>query len=618
MHLKKMDTAEKRSNKINSLHLTIIMLWILLFINSNVLANEVTGLVVNTNHNPVTYLNVMIYNENDELIAIDQTNSQGEFALDINLETTSIHNFDSSNQPNSFLLGSSYPNPFNPKTTFPVFAPKDDNLRISVYNILGQIVTSYQTQISKGSHEINVDLGGGLSQGTYLLNVKGDGFSETGLMTFISVGNSSGNTSITLEKSEKNPIEISSSIDISSSINETGAPRRYRIKIEETETYQTKEIFVQSNVLEVGKITVSFHDPSPLPTNRPNTIINQTEMEIVKQRIADGLEPQTSAFNQLLSRADNALDFKANPPSEMNIMGGFEPNSNLSEVRSWLWANCHAAYSTALAYGYTQNSEYADKAVEILNDWAEMGTEFTGADRGLQLGSWFTPMLYAADLVWEYEGWDEPDRLNFETWWRDNILVHTRQVMKERDNNWKDAGILGVITAGAVFKDRELIEEAILETESYFVTRRVGVRNPGPDWKIRKTPDGLVFLPREVVRNDGKSGITYTAYALTTMSQAFEIARYHGVDLWHRKTEQGAGMDELIYQFFRWEILNDSFPWHDSPSTRTFQRRNTYEIANNHFDIAWFRSYLGNIRPVNGEQGDEYSTLNKGDIIPQN
>src|SRR5215471_11787976 len=176
----------------------------------------------------------------------------------------------------------------------------------------------------------------------------------------------------------------------------------------------------------------------------PMTVINRVERAIVKQRIADKTEPQYSAFEKLIHDADEVQSFVPDPPDTMDIMGGYEPNTNQDTlIRPWLWRNSHAAYCSALAYAYTGKTNYAEKAVQILNAWAAKKTVFTGRDRGLQLGSWFSPMLYAADLVHDYPGWKRADREQFNSWWRSNVLIHVRPVMLERGNNWKDAGLLG-------------------------------------------------------------------------------------------------------------------------------------------------------------------------------
>jgi len=152
-------------------------------------------------------------------------------------------------------------------------------------------------------------------------------------------------------------------------------------------------------------------------------------------------------------------------------------------------------------------------------------------------------MLYAADLIYDYKNWAETERDIFKSWWRNNCLNDgaVLDVMRSKDNNWKDAGILGVMSAAVVLEDTLLLKEGIIQLMSYFYNRTdENVRLPGQGWKIKKDVNG-VYLPREVARNDGRSGLTYTAYSLTTMVQAIEIARYTGFNFWEKKTEEGAG-----------------------------------------------------------------------------
>jgi hypothetical protein len=346
----------------------------------------------------------------------------------------------------------------------------------------------------------------------------------------------------------------------------------------------------------------------------PMTVFNPTERDTIISRIANQKEPQHTTYQQLLLDADRMLTFTPGPPVSMNIMGGYEPDSNLEEMREILWTNSHTAYTLALAYNISNNTQYAEKAVEIINAWASVGTTFTGADRGLQLGSYFNSMLYAADLLHGYGNWQSADRDAFEAWWRNNCLDQGEiiNVMRTRDNNWKDAGILGVITAAVVFEDTLLLKEALIQLTSYFYERTdENVNNPGVSWKLTNDDSGT-YLLREVVRNDGKSGLTYTAYALTTMVQAMEIARNAGFNLWEKETTQGANMQKLISQYFNWSVLNDPFPWHSNPN-KTSSRRNAFEIANNYYDMGEaFQAWLALNRPLNGEQGDAWTTFTRG------
>ncbi|NQT62160.1 MAG: DUF1566 domain-containing protein [Candidatus Marinimicrobia bacterium] len=76
--------------------------------------------------------------------------------------------------PNSFSLEQNYPNPFNPSTTFEYSLSTPGNIRIAVYNTLGQEVTQlYQGLQTPGRHHLlfNAD---GLSSGVYLVVMEGE------------------------------------------------------------------------------------------------------------------------------------------------------------------------------------------------------------------------------------------------------------------------------------------------------------------------------------------------------------------------------------------------------------------------------------------------------------
>ena len=359
-----------------------------------------------------------------------------------------------------------------------------------------------------------------------------------------------------------------------------------------------------------GELWLNGFAITPIDLNKfsfphPMTVINRDELSVVKELIAKNINPQTSAYRSLIADADEALHFIPDPPANMNIMSSYELGNNLQEMRAWLWKNSHAAYCSALAYIHSGKADYADKAVEVLNAWAGKATTFLGAECGLQLGSFFTPMLYAADLLINYQGWDKGDQRVFKEWWRKNCLIHTREVMYSKDNDWKDAGILGVLAGAVVLEDPMLFYEALVELASYSYG----------DWKFKRN-NNTVYLPREVKRNGGRNGITYTNYAFTCLVQAIEITRYAGFNFWNMKTTSGVTLKEAIESLFKWDVLGVPFPWNPNPSRKN-NRKNTYEIANNHFElIPEIHSWLKANRPVNGAQGDEYATLNKGDVPP--
>src|SRR5210317_659588 len=62
--------------------------------------------------------------------------------------------------------------------------------------------------------------------------------------------------------------------------------------------------------------------------SHPITVVSKTEHAKILKRIAERTEPQYSAYQNLLTVAEEQLTFIPNPPAKMNIMGGYEKNSN--------------------------------------------------------------------------------------------------------------------------------------------------------------------------------------------------------------------------------------------------------------------------------------------------
>jgi hypothetical protein len=91
--------------------------------------------------------------------------------------------------PEEFELHQNYPNPFNPTTRIKYGIPVSSTVRITVYNILGQLVTTIvDAKQAAGYYEVNwdskTDNGAGLPSGVYFYRVETKDFSATRSMVF--------------------------------------------------------------------------------------------------------------------------------------------------------------------------------------------------------------------------------------------------------------------------------------------------------------------------------------------------------------------------------------------------------------------------------------------------
>jgi hypothetical protein len=87
--------------------------------------------------------------------------------------------------PKSFSLSQNYPNPFNPTTQIKYSLPKDDDINISIYNLLGQmVVTLLDGKQKAGEHSIRWD-GRDFPSGVYFARLVSGGKAENIRMVLI-------------------------------------------------------------------------------------------------------------------------------------------------------------------------------------------------------------------------------------------------------------------------------------------------------------------------------------------------------------------------------------------------------------------------------------------------
>lgn len=87
--------------------------------------------------------------------------------------------------PEQFGLTQNYPNPFNPTTKIGFKLPQVSEVTLTVYNVLGQKVsTLVDRRIKSGRHTVTFD-GSSLSSGVYTYRLKAGNFTETRKMLLI-------------------------------------------------------------------------------------------------------------------------------------------------------------------------------------------------------------------------------------------------------------------------------------------------------------------------------------------------------------------------------------------------------------------------------------------------
>jgi hypothetical protein len=103
-------------------------------------------------------------------------NGTFEYSNSIEAEIISVDKFE---------LSQNYPNPFNPSTSITFTLPQAGNVKLAVYNLLGQevqiLVNGFK---SAGQHTINFDASN-FNSGVYLYKIEAEGFNSVRKMTLL-------------------------------------------------------------------------------------------------------------------------------------------------------------------------------------------------------------------------------------------------------------------------------------------------------------------------------------------------------------------------------------------------------------------------------------------------
>ena len=87
--------------------------------------------------------------------------------------------------PTDFQLSQNYPNPFNPSTTINYNLPEAANVKLIIYNILGQEIKTLVNEFKEaGVHTINFNASE-LNSGLYIYKIEAGSFTQTRKMTLI-------------------------------------------------------------------------------------------------------------------------------------------------------------------------------------------------------------------------------------------------------------------------------------------------------------------------------------------------------------------------------------------------------------------------------------------------
>jgi len=136
--------------------------------------------------NAFVLANVSGVNLNAGNNVISISNATGRLGIDsmdlFEVVTTSV---DVSQIPDGFMLSQNYPNPFNPATTISFVLPQASDVKLTVFNVLGQqVAVLAQGMFASGAHHVSFNAAN-LASGTYIYRIEAGNFVQVRKMVLI-------------------------------------------------------------------------------------------------------------------------------------------------------------------------------------------------------------------------------------------------------------------------------------------------------------------------------------------------------------------------------------------------------------------------------------------------
>lgn len=210
-------------------------------------------------------------------------------------------------------------------------------------------------------------------------------------------------------------------------------------------------------------LTANTTETKPGAFVHPGLLHNEEDFLRMKKNL--NREPWKSGWQRLISNRHASLDWKPRP-IEVVVRG----KTNLPQNYALLFNDVAAAYACALRWRVSDDSRYADKAVEIMNAWSSTLTKITGStDADLAAGIYGYEFANAAEIMRSYKGWKPEDFARFKKMMidvfysinHDFLIRHNGTKIDHYWCNWDACNMASILTIGVLCDRRDIYREAV-------------------------------------------------------------------------------------------------------------------------------------------------------------
>ncbi len=289
----------------------------------------------------------------------------------------------------------------------------------------------------------------------------------------------------------------------------------------------------------------------------PGVFVGRAQLDFVKAKIAAGEQPWTNAYSTAKAKSPASLSYVPKPVPVIQCSPS-QPQQNCTDQQD----AAVAAYTDALLWYYSGNVAYANKAIEIMNAYANTTTSFafdtSVYTNGLLEAAWGAQNFARAAEIIRYSnaGWSAADISKFETLLKNAYLPRVINGWTNGGANWQLSMADATIGIGVFTNDRATFDNGIsdwrLQVPSAFymetdtnptypnlIGKKAPIPPPNTNWaKPSITYDNMLsYWFGATTFMSGMEGetcrdISHTVFGFEAAANGAETARLQGIDLW--------------------------------------------------------------------------------------
>ena len=320
-----------------------------------------------------------------------------------------------------------------------------------------------------------------------------------------------------------------------------------------------------------------------IPLIHPGILMTGEQLDLMRDRINNGIEPQKSAFDKLKKDSRALKSYKPDPESFIDRGPNGRSNINLRKALK----EAQACWVLALMWSVTKEEAYAENVMNIMEAQGRSLKGIKGVDKDLWIGLMGTMYMRGAEIVKHtYPKWrPETEKIFMDMY--DKVFMPTLMKRVQHENNWM-ASITESLMATAIFKDDpELLNLAVYRLKIYL-------------------PANIPFengRPAELYRD-----LAHTQQGLGALVQTAEMAWNQGIDAY-------AWLDNRLATSL--EFLGEIIDTKQSGFNKTSPFPMGWEIGYNHYkyrmgmDMPWTKNLVKKVRPEGLRRHTSLGTLKK-------